>query len=110
VQWTRSDEKIDLNEPSSGRTSSPIHVVQRTWESRNRDTQKQMLERDNYKNASPRSRSISPKSPANNREEKKSDTSRPSKSESFKIDLGESKENELQSQVNESRHHRLLES
>lgn len=75
-QWTKSEERINLNEPSPGRTSSPIHVVQRTWESRNRDTQRQTPERDNYRGTPSRSRSISPKSPINHREEKKSDTPR----------------------------------
>ncbi|XP_019889040.1 uncharacterized protein LOC105284992 isoform X2 [Ooceraea biroi] len=89
-QWTKSEEKINLNEPSSGRTSSPIHVVQRTWESRNRDTQRQTPERDNYKNSLPRSRSISPRSPISNREEKKSDTPRASKSTGSKYKIGES--------------------
>lgn len=89
-QWAKSEEKVNLNEPpSSGRTSSPVHVVQRTWESRSRDTRGQTPECDNHKDSSPRSRSISPKSPTISRNEKKSDTSsapRPSKSElSFAI-------------------------
>ncbi|CAL1688177.1 unnamed protein product [Lasius platythorax] len=89
-QWAKSEEKINLNEPSPGRTSSPIHVVQRTWESRNRDVQAQTPERDDYKNISPRSRSISPKLPTINREEKKSDISRASKNTGSKYKIGES--------------------
>ncbi|KAL6266754.1 hypothetical protein P5V15_003590 [Pogonomyrmex californicus] len=89
-QWARSEEKISSNELSSGRTSSPIHVVQRTWESRNRDVQAQTSERDNYRSTSPRSRSISPKSPINGREEKKSDSLRASKSHGPKYKIGES--------------------
>ncbi|XP_071627478.1 uncharacterized protein Chas isoform X1 [Temnothorax longispinosus] len=87
-QWTKSEEKISSNEPA-GRTSSPVHVVQRTWESRNRDIQAQTPERD-YRSTSPRSRSISPKSPINGREEKKSDSSRTSKNHGAKYKIGES--------------------
>ncbi|XP_011874954.1 PREDICTED: uncharacterized protein LOC105565947 [Vollenhovia emeryi] len=86
-QWTKSEEKINSSEP--GRTSSPVHVVQRTWESRNRDVQAQTPERG-YRSTSPRSRSISPKSPINGREEKKSDSSRTSKSHGTKYKIGES--------------------
>ncbi|XP_029167007.1 uncharacterized protein LOC114937633 isoform X4 [Nylanderia fulva] len=89
-QWAKSEEKINLNEPSPGRTSSPIHVVQRTWESRNRDVQAQTPERDDYKNIPPRSRSISPKLSSTNREEKKSDISRASKNTGSKYKIGES--------------------
>ncbi|KAL6442360.1 hypothetical protein ACFW04_002537 [Cataglyphis niger] len=89
-QWAKSEDKINLNEPSPGRTSSPVHVVQRTWESRNRDVRTQTPERDDYKNISPRSRSISPKLPPINREEKKSDTSRASKNTGSKYKIGES--------------------
>ncbi|EGI63502.1 hypothetical protein G5I_08232 [Acromyrmex echinatior] len=88
-QWAKSEEKISSNELPSGRTSSPVHVVQRTWESRNRDVQAQTPER-NYRNTSPRSRSISPKSPINSREEKKSDSSRASKGHGPKYKIGES--------------------
>ncbi|XP_071554125.1 uncharacterized protein [Temnothorax nylanderi] len=87
-QWTKSEEKISSNEPA-GRTSSPVHVVQRTWESRNRDIQAQTPERD-FRSTSPRSRSISPKSPINGREEKKSDSSRTSKNHGAKYKIGES--------------------
>ncbi|KAL0100001.1 hypothetical protein PUN28_019468 [Cardiocondyla obscurior] len=85
-QWTKSEEKISSNE--LGRTSSPVHVVQRTWESRNRDVQAQTPECD-YRSTS-RSRSISPKSPMNGRDEKKSDSSRTSKGHGAKYKIGES--------------------
>ncbi|XP_018403077.1 PREDICTED: uncharacterized protein LOC108780000 [Cyphomyrmex costatus] len=88
-QWAKPEEKVSSNELPSGRTSSPVHVVQRTWESRNRDVQAQTSERD-YRSTSPRSRSISPKSPINNREEKKSDSSRASKGHGPKYKIGES--------------------
>nr|XP_012220227.1 PREDICTED: uncharacterized protein DDB_G0284459-like [Linepithema humile] len=83
-QWTKSEEKINFNDLSLGRTSSPVHVVQRTWESRSRDVQ----ERD--KSTSPRSRSISPEPSTPRREEKKSDTTRTSKSSGSKYKIGES--------------------
>lgn len=79
-----------LNEPPSGRTSSPVHVVQRTWESRNRDVQAQTPERD-YRSTSPRSRSVSPKSPINGHEEKKSDSSRAKSKSSFAINSSSNK-------------------
>ncbi|XP_012539685.1 muscle M-line assembly protein unc-89 [Monomorium pharaonis] len=88
-QWAKSEERISSNEPPSGRTSSPVHVVQRTWESRNRDVRSQTPERD-YRSTTPRSRSISPKSPMNGREEKKSDSSRASKGQGSKYKIGES--------------------
>jgi len=78
LQWAKSEEKINFNDLSLGRTSSPVHVVQRTWESRSRDVQ----ERD--KSISPRSRSISPEPPTPRREEKKSGTTRTTKSKFLK--------------------------
>ncbi|XP_032678167.1 uncharacterized protein LOC116847352 isoform X2 [Odontomachus brunneus] len=94
-QWAKSEEKVNPNEPpSTGRTSSPVHVVQRTWESRSRDAREQTPECDNHKDSSPRSRSISPKSPTISRDEKKSNTSsapRASKSSGYsKYKIGES--------------------
>ncbi|KAF3424569.1 hypothetical protein E2986_10182 [Frieseomelitta varia] len=60
-QWTtRSEEKANVNDSIPGRTSSPVHVVQRTWESRNRNVQEQTVEQDNRKKSTSRSRSTSP--------------------------------------------------
>ncbi|XP_011150509.1 uncharacterized protein LOC105189854 [Harpegnathos saltator] len=96
-QWAKSEEKISLNEPpAERRTASPVHVVQRTWESRSRDVGGQSPECDNHKDNSPRSRSISPKSPPPpiSRDEKKLSTSsvpRVSKSSGYsKYKIGES--------------------
>ncbi|XP_020286607.1 uncharacterized protein LOC109856096 isoform X2 [Pseudomyrmex gracilis] len=89
-QWAKSEEKINSHEPSSGRTASPVHVVQRTWESRSRDVQAQTPERNNHRSTSSRSRSISPKPPTPSREEKKSDSPRTSKSGGSKYKIGES--------------------
>ncbi|EFN77176.1 hypothetical protein EAI_03923, partial [Harpegnathos saltator] len=95
--WAKSEEKISLNEPpAERRTASPVHVVQRTWESRSRDVGGQSPECDNHKDNSPRSRSISPKSPPPpiSRDEKKLSTSsvpRVSKSSGYsKYKIGES--------------------
>ncbi|KAG7207424.1 hypothetical protein KM043_009071 [Ampulex compressa] len=96
-QWSsRSEEKINLSEPSPRRTASPVHVVQRTWESRNRDEQGQNVERNNYRKIPLRSRSPSPKAEATiTRDEKKPNEStpgaRPAKSSSHsKYKIGES--------------------
>ncbi|XP_033220354.1 uncharacterized protein LOC117174981 isoform X2 [Belonocnema kinseyi] len=64
----RSEEKNSFSESPAGRTSSPVHVVQRTWESRSKDVQNQKSEREIRKSSevkakpifTPRSRSISP--------------------------------------------------
>ncbi|XP_014468208.1 PREDICTED: uncharacterized protein LOC106741084 [Dinoponera quadriceps] len=89
-QWAKSEEKTGSNEPPSGRTSSPVHVVQRTWESRSRDGP--TPERDNHKHSSPQS--TSPKLPTVSRNEKKPNTSsapRASKSSGYsKYKIGES--------------------
>ncbi|KAL2720638.1 NK-tumor recognition protein isoform X1 [Vespula squamosa] len=92
---SRVIEKTITNESPSIRTSSPVHVVQRTWESRSRDVQEQTVDRDaRKKSTSPRSRSNSPKQVRIIREEKKtnvSNSSRPSKSTSqSKYKIGES--------------------
>lgn len=63
----KSEEKSSYE--STGRTSSPVLVVQRTWESRSKDVQNQKLDREIRKPSPevkpktiyvPRSRSISP--------------------------------------------------
>lgn len=67
-QWVpRSEEKTSLNESIPGRAStSPVHVVQRTWENRNRDCQaEQTVEQENRKKSISRSRSPSPTSKSN---------------------------------------------
>nr|XP_050868015.1 uncharacterized protein LOC127072035 isoform X2 [Vespula vulgaris] len=92
---SRVIEKTITNESPSIRTSSPVHVVQRTWESRSRDVQEQTVDRDaRKKSTSVRSRSTSPKQVRIMREEKKtnvSNSSRPSKSTSqSKYKIGES--------------------
>ncbi|KAF7379681.1 hypothetical protein HZH68_016629 [Vespula germanica] len=92
---SRVIEKTITNESPSIRTSSPVHVVQRTWESRSRDVQEQTIDRDaRKKSTSVRSRSTSPKQVRIMREEKKTNvtnSSRPSKSTSqSKYKIGES--------------------
>ncbi|XP_046834749.1 uncharacterized protein LOC124431199 isoform X1 [Vespa crabro] len=93
---SRIIEKTITNESPSIRTSNPVHVVQRTWESRSRDVQEQtIVDRDVRKKSTPRSRSTSPKQVRIIREEKKpanpSNSSRPSKSTSqSKYKIGES--------------------
>ncbi|XP_076393601.1 chascon isoform X2 [Megachile rotundata] len=57
-QWTR-EERTSLND-SPARTSSPVHVVQRTWENRNRDVHGSVKREDRKKS---RSRSASPAEP-----------------------------------------------
>ncbi|OAD54342.1 hypothetical protein WN48_08056 [Eufriesea mexicana] len=97
-QWaTRSEEKTSLNDSIPGRTSSPVHVVQRTWENRNRDVQEQTIERDKRKKSTSRSRSTSPMPESSIRNSKKSNevsTStpvRPAKSSGHsKYKIGES--------------------
>ncbi|XP_076547648.1 chascon isoform X2 [Osmia lignaria lignaria] len=60
-QWaTKSEERISLNDSTPARTSSPVHVVQRTWESRNRDVHVPSVEREDRKKSVSRSRSASP--------------------------------------------------
>ncbi|XP_051163999.1 putative uncharacterized protein DDB_G0277255 isoform X2 [Leptopilina boulardi] len=67
VREQKSEEKSSYE--STGRTSSPVLVVQRTWESRSKDVQNQKLDREIRKPSPevkpktiyvPRSRSISP--------------------------------------------------
>ncbi|CAL7940503.1 unnamed protein product [Xylocopa violacea] len=97
-QWVaKLEEKTNLNDSIPGRTASPVHVVQRTWESRNRDVQDQTIERDNRKKSSSRSRSTSPMPESNSRTTKKAiETStstppRPAKSSGHsKYKIGES--------------------
>ncbi|XP_012239144.1 uncharacterized protein LOC100746057 [Bombus impatiens] len=97
-QWiTRSEEKTSLNDSIPGRTTSPVHVVQRTWESRNRNVQEQAVERDNWKKSTSRSRSTSPMPELNSRDSKKSTEfststpARPAKSSGHsKYKIGES--------------------
>ena len=76
----RSEEKNSFSESPTGRATSPVHVVQRTWESRSKDVQNQKLERDTRRQSpdiktkpifTPRSRSISPILPSATRKEKK---------------------------------------
>ncbi|CAK9814901.1 hypothetical protein ANTPLA_LOCUS8382 [Anthophora plagiata] len=92
-QWTtRSEERTSINDSVPGRTSSPVHVVQRTWENRNRDSHEQTIERDNRKKS--RSRSTSPMPESNSRNRKKSnETSTPARPKSTghsKYKIGES--------------------
>lgn len=96
-QWTpRPEERTSLNE--TGRASSPVHVVQRTWENRNRDVQEQTAEQENRKKSVSRSRSPSPTSKSNFRNNKKSNEiatsttpARPAKSSGHsKYKIGES--------------------
>ncbi|KAI4477923.1 hypothetical protein M0804_012403 [Polistes exclamans] len=68
---SRIVKKTITNESPSARTSSPVNVVQRTWESRTKDVQEQTIERDARKKSSPRSRSGSPKQVRILREDKK---------------------------------------
>ena len=95
-QWsTKSEERTSLNDSMTGRTSSPVHVVQRTWESRSRDTQEQTIDRDNRKKSASRSRSPSPRRESTLRSNKKSNESsssaRPVKSSGHsKYKIGES--------------------
>ncbi|XP_006614312.1 serine/arginine repetitive matrix protein 2 isoform X2 [Apis dorsata] len=96
-QW-RPEEKTSLNESTPpGRASSPVHVVQRTWENRNRDVQEQAVEQENRKKSVSRSRSPSPTSKSNFRNNKKSNEiatstpARPAKSSGHsKYKIGES--------------------
>ncbi|XP_017876389.1 serine/arginine repetitive matrix protein 2 [Ceratina calcarata] len=69
-QWTRSEEKTSLNDSAPARTASPVHVVQRTWESRNQE--QTVAERDNRKKSTSRSRSTSPVRESHSRISKKS--------------------------------------
>ncbi|XP_014610459.1 PREDICTED: uncharacterized protein LOC106790221 [Polistes canadensis] len=95
---SRIVKKTITNESPSARTSSPVHVVQRTWESRTKDVQEQTIERDARKKSSPRSRSGSPKQVRILREDKKmidnstNPSPRPSKSNNnqSKYKIGES--------------------
>ncbi|XP_076169395.1 chascon [Ptiloglossa arizonensis] len=95
-QWsTRSEERTSLNDSVPGRTTSPIHVVQRTWESRSRDVQEQPIERENRKKSISRSRSTSPRPESTSRDNKKSNETpnpaRPAKSSGHsKYKIGES--------------------
>ncbi|XP_043798942.1 serine/arginine repetitive matrix protein 2 isoform X2 [Apis laboriosa] len=98
-QWIpRPEEKTSLNESTPpGRASSPVHVVQRTWENRNRDVQEQAVEQENRKKSVSRSRSPSPTSKSNFRNNKKSNEiatstpARPAKSSGHsKYKIGES--------------------
>ncbi|XP_076671748.1 chascon isoform X2 [Andrena cerasifolii] len=95
-QWsTKSEERTSLNDSMTGRTSSPVHVVQRTWESRSRDTQEQTIDRDNHKKSTSRSRSPSPRRESTLRSNKKSNetssSARPAKSSGHsKYKIGES--------------------
>ncbi|XP_015178100.1 PREDICTED: uncharacterized protein LOC107067270 [Polistes dominula] len=69
---SRIVKKTITNESPTIRTSSPVQVVQRTWESRTRDVQEQTVERDTRKKQIvPRSRSASPKQVRIVREDKK---------------------------------------
>ena len=64
----KTDEKNSFSESPTGRATSPVHVVQRTWESRSKDVQNQKSEREIRRIPevkakpifTPRSRSISP--------------------------------------------------
>lgn len=57
-QWvSRAEERTSLNDSTPARTSSPVHVVQRTWENRNRDVHGSVKREDRKKS---RSRSTSP--------------------------------------------------
>ncbi|XP_053997905.1 serine/arginine repetitive matrix protein 1 [Hylaeus anthracinus] len=95
-QWsTRSEERTSVNDSVPCRTASPIHVVQRTWESRSRDVQEQPVERENRKKSISRSRSASPKPELAPREKKisieTSPPTRPAKSSGHsKYKIGES--------------------
>ncbi|XP_076242421.1 chascon isoform X2 [Calliopsis andreniformis] len=95
-QWSiKSEERTSLNGSGTGRTSSPVHVVQRTWESRSRDAQEQTADRDNRKKSVSRSRSPSPRPDSTSRNNKKSSESsspvRPSKGSGHsKYKIGES--------------------
>ncbi|XP_012282817.1 serine/arginine repetitive matrix protein 1 isoform X2 [Orussus abietinus] len=83
---------------SSGRTASPVHVVQRTWESRTRDARNEAVQREPHgyspRKSPPRSRSASPLPPVSGRREKVSEDSgapRASKSSGqSKYKIGES--------------------
>ncbi|XP_066595201.1 uncharacterized protein chas isoform X2 [Prorops nasuta] len=92
-QFSRSEERRTTNE--TGRTASPVHVIQRTWETRSKDVQGQNgYDYDNHKKKSlPRSRSVSPRIVPIIVEEKKSHETtslpRPSKGQS-KYKIGES--------------------
>ncbi|XP_043264390.1 uncharacterized protein LOC122404483 [Colletes gigas] len=95
-QWsTRSEERTSVNDTVPGRTASPVHVVQRTWETRNRDVQEQPVERENRKKSISRSRSSSPRPESTPRGNKKpvetSTPARPAKSSGHsKYKIGES--------------------
>ncbi|XP_076291578.1 chascon isoform X3 [Lasioglossum baleicum] len=101
-QWsTKSEERTNsLNGSTSVpvRTSSPVHVVQRTWENRGRDSREvheQTLDRETRKKSSSRSGSNSPARESSSRNSKKPGESttvvRPTKSSGHsKYRIGES--------------------
>lgn len=93
----QAPEKTIWSESPSGRTASPIQVIQRTWESRNQDAREQTMNRGDRKNLTTRSRSNSPKPVRIVQDRKKlpnengSNSSQPSKSTSqSKYKIGES--------------------
>ncbi|XP_031835326.1 chascon isoform X2 [Nomia melanderi] len=95
-QWSaKSEERASLNGSVPVRTSSPVHVVQRTWENRGREVQEQTLDRDTQKKTGSRSRSTSPApelTPKNNKKASETPSpARPAKSSGHsKYKIGES--------------------
>ncbi|XP_033342738.2 chascon [Megalopta genalis] len=97
-QWsTKSEGRTSLNGSGSMpiRTSSPVHVIQRTWENRGPDVQEQTLDRETRKKPTPRSGSTSPAPQSASRSNKKANESssaaRPTKSSGHsKYKIGES--------------------